>query len=163
MNFLLDGYNLLHALGFATRNMAGKGLERARLKMLDWLGERHGESASSVRVVFDALHATRGDQTRQTYRGIKVEFAFKELADDRIEELILAERRPRSLHVVSNDTRIRDFSRRRGCVAWSSDEYVDWLIRGQRAAASSAPPPEKSEEASDEEMAAWLAAFEKRP
>lgn len=163
MNFLLDGYNLLHALGFATRNMTGKGLERARLKMLDWLSERHGESASRVRVVFDALHASRGDQSRRTYRGIEVEFAFKELADDRIEELILAERQPKSLHVVSNDTRLRDSARRRGCVAWSSDEYVDWLIREQRAGAPDAPQPEKSEEASDEEMAAWLAAFEKRP
>lgn len=163
MNFLLDGYNLLHAFGLATRNMRGKGLERARLKMLDWLSERHGESASHVRVVFDALYATRGDRTRQTHRGIKVEFAFQELADDRIEELILAERQPKSLHVVSNDTRLSDFARRRGCVAWSSDEYVDWLLREKREGAPSVPPPEKSEEASDEEMAAWLAAFEKRP
>lgn len=162
MNFLLDGYNLLHALGLATRAMTGKGLERARLKMLDWLSERHDDSASRVYVVFDALRASRSDQTHQIYRGIEVEFAYKQLADDRIEELILAEKHPKTLHVVSNDTRIQSAARKRGCVAWSSDEYVDWLIREVRTEPERDPLPEKAEEPTEEEMAAWLAAFEKR-
>jgi predicted RNA-binding protein with PIN domain len=160
MRFLIDGYNLLHALGLATRQMTGKGLERARFKMLDWLGERRQES-ESICVVFDAQNSRRADQLKQHYRGIELLFAYRETADDRIEEMLQVEKQPRTLIVVSNDTRLQTAARRKGSLPWSSDQFVDWLIR-ERPNPNPKPPPseEKIEAASESEMEEWLQAFQ---
>ena len=164
MFFLVDGYNLLYALGMANRQMGLKGLERARFKMLDWLSEQHKDSSRQVLVVFDAKNAPRSAQRRQSHRGIQIEFAVGTFADDRIEELILEESQPKKLTVVSNDTRLRMAARREGCISWSSDDYVDFLILEPKSISGkdAMTEPEKVEDATPEELAEWLAVFETR-
>src|SRR5262245_66116999 len=160
MIFLIDGYNLLHALGLANRQMAKGELQRARLRMIDWLGEVHSAAAAEVHIIFDALHGSGPGVAEQSRGGVRISYAVGQLADDVIEELIAAEANPKQLTVVSNDSRLKEAARRRGCVAWSCAEYVDHLIAqsGERPALAVEEPP-KPEEPTDAEIEEWLRRF----
>ena len=57
VTYLVDGYNLLYAIGLANRNLPAKGLERARSRLLDWLADRMKGRDALVRVVFDAQNS----------------------------------------------------------------------------------------------------------
>lgn len=121
---LIDGYNLLHALGMAPKP-GGMSLERSRLRMLEWLAGELGEEAADVGVIFDSQMMT-GDN-EQTHRGIWMRFSRGQSADDLIEELIRQEPVPARLTVVSNDHRIQVAAKRRGCLFWDCEQFVDWL------------------------------------
>ncbi|MBL8795386.1 MAG: NYN domain-containing protein, partial [Planctomycetia bacterium] len=78
MLFLIDGYNLLHALGLPARRGAGRSLEAARGRLLGLLRGSYGEDAWQVTVVFDAAGAPPGADAEQNYRGVQVRFAVGE-------------------------------------------------------------------------------------
>jgi predicted RNA-binding protein with PIN domain len=166
VTFLIDGYNLLHAVGWATRKKMPSGtLEAARRKLLDWLAASVPlKSGTAVfRVVFDAQKGPAPSGGR-SHRGVLVQFAYRRTADDVIEELLDAERAPREVTVVSNDGRLVEAARRTGSRGWACQEFVDWLIAAERATPG-APhyrPPEKPEgPAPADEAAALLRAFQK--
>lgn len=146
MTFLIDGYNLLHAVGWANRRMEPGKLEAARRRLLDWLADQVAVKSGTarVRVVFDAQKGS-APSAGQSHRGVLVQFAFRRTADDEIEELLEAKRKPAELVVVSNDTRLQESARRSGAKGWSSQEFLDWLIEAERSDPGSAhaPPPEK--------------------
>ena len=121
---LIDGYNLLHALGMAPKP-GGMSLERSRLRMLEWLAGELGDASADVGVIFDSRMMT-GD-TEQTHRGIWMRFSRGQTADDLIEELIRQEPVPARLTVVSNDHRIQIAAKRRGCLFWDCEQFVDSL------------------------------------
>ena len=60
--FLIDGYNLLHAMGVLHGRVGPTGLQKARLRLLGLLHGAHGEASSAVTVVFDAAHAPPADE-----------------------------------------------------------------------------------------------------
>jgi predicted RNA-binding protein with PIN domain len=132
VKFLIDGYNLMHAVGLAKRAMPAAKFERARTKLLDWLADSMKDRAE-VRVVFDAQQAP-ARSPESIHRGVRVRFAFSQTADDLIEELIVAEPKSAALTVVSNDSRVKEAARRGGCVTFSCEEFVDWLLSGEPGA-----------------------------
>ena len=162
MTFLIDGYNLLFAVGLANRSLPPKGLARARTRLLDWLADAVTGREVVTRVVFDAQKATAASTTFD-HRGVRVQFAVGRTADEFIEELIRAEPRPDRLAVVSNDGQVQEAGRRRGCTVLSCQEFVDWAIAKPTPVASApgAPAAEKPEAATPDELAAWLEAFSK--
>lgn len=164
MTFLIDGYNLMHAIGLVRRGLSGKGFEHARTHFLDWLAGAAQGRKELIRVVFDARSAP-APSAEYGHRGVRVCFAYGETADDRIEELITAEREPKAVTVVSNDGRVQADARRRGCVVQTCQEFVDWLLAdGRPAGTPGSPEPDKPEPAATpEEIAAWLAAFSVPP
>src|SRR5438477_11517341 len=108
MSYLIDGYNLLHAMGLLGGRVGPTGLEKARLGLMGLLRAVYGEQAATVTVVFDAAHAPPGTPEAEDYQGIHVRFAVRqEQADDLIEALIHRESSPRQLTVVSDDHRIQ--------------------------------------------------------
>jgi predicted RNA-binding protein with PIN domain len=127
--FLIDGYNLMHAAGVVGHGRASH-LTPARQRFLDWLASAaHGRS-ETLRVVFDG-QAAPADSGEAAYRGLYVRFAYRATADDEIEAELAA--LPRGgVVVVSNDGRLHEAARRRGCAAWRCGRFVDWLIE---------PPP----------------------
>lgn len=133
MTFLIDGYNLLHAVGWANRRLGPGKLEAARRRLLDWLADTVAvkSGAAHVRVVFDAQKGL-ASSAGQSHRGVLVQFAFRRTADDEIEELLEAEQTPAELVVVSNDTRLQESARRNGAKGWSSQEFLDWLLECER-------------------------------
>ena len=137
MRFLIDGYNLLHALGKLTPRTAPSGHEAARRWLLAQARAAHG--ADGAVVVFDG-HPARGEGDGAG----RAVFSRQASADDLIEERVASEAAPARLTVVSDDRRLREAARHRGC-PWLGclDYYERWLL-GHRPAAVPAPAlPEK--------------------
>jgi predicted RNA-binding protein with PIN domain len=160
MTFLIDGYNLMHAVGLLPRGTTPQGgLERARIRFLDWLAASSKDRSALLRVVFDAQNAPTASPEAE-HKGIHFLFSFHETADDLIEELLASERMPSRVTVVSNDTRLQTAGHRRGAVVKTCQQFVDWLIEKPHESTSPSPEAEKPEqEASPDEMDAWLSAF----
>jgi uncharacterized protein len=160
MRYLIDGYNLMYALGLVRRNGGRAGWERARKQMLDWLAEQLGKAASDTRVIFDAQN-TVGGVIEEAYRGLHVIRDRGRTADDLIEDLLKEERSPQSLTVISNDSRVREAASRRGSKVLRCSEYVDELMKSQKRAKPDPIQDEKDAQPTPDEKAKWLKAFGK--
>lgn len=169
MTYLIDGYNLMHAVGLANRSLPAKGLRRARTRLLDWLADATRGRGDLLRVVFDAQNGP-APSAESDHRGVRVRFAFRQTADELIAELVHTEQHPDRLTVVSNDTQVRDAGRRRGCAVLSCQEFVDRMIvpdqasRGREPPGSGHAPGSPAEDkpeptATPGELAAWLEVF----
>lgn len=159
MPYLIDGYNLLHATGRLTARAAKHTLEASRKWLLVELVRYHGPDASNVTVVFDAVNAPAHVRGEQEHGGVKVVYSRGQTADDLIEELIEDEASPRLLTVVSDDNRIKQAARRRGCVVLGCLDYCErWQERPTIPAVAIPAEPAKPEE-TEEEKRRWLDVF----
>ncbi len=150
--FLIDGYNLLHAVGLAANLRPGQ-LFHARQRLLDLIASRFARD--TITVVFDAHHAPPGAPREQIYAGIHVTFADGE-ADDLIREILAHDSSPRTLFVVTSDRAVQESARRRETRVIESIEFLDDLVR------PASPPisqPEKPTTASPADNERWLEAF----
>jgi len=160
MLYLIDGYNLLHAIGVAPGREGPKALHFARLRLLTMLRGAFADDSSHVTVVFDAAGAPTGSTEVHDYKGIEVRFAVHhEEADDLIELLIQKAPVPRRLTVVSNDHRIQQAARRRQCIVLGCDAFLDWLERRRPPQRPTRRASAKPEKLSAEESAHWQREF----
>lgn len=161
MSYLIDGYNLLHAMGVLRGKVGPTGLEKARLGLLGLLRAVYGEEAAMVTVVFDAAHAPAGIPREEEYQGIHVRFAVRpDEADDLIERLIRHDSAPRQLTIVSDDHRIQRAAQRRHCTVSGCAQYLEWLERHRRERRQAARPTDsKPEHLSETEVQYWLREF----
>jgi predicted RNA-binding protein with PIN domain len=160
MTVLIDGYNLLYAMGVLHGRAGPHGLEKARRRLLGLLRGAYGERAGDVTVVFDAAGAVRGAEEQLDYQGIHVHFAVhQQEADDLIELLIGRDSAPKRLTVVSDDHRIKQAARRRHCTALGCGEYLETLYRRRRRHDQPGEETEKAQAVSQEEMRHWLDEF----
>ncbi len=160
-SYLIDGYNLIHALGMIQRDLAPGGLEASRRRLLVFLAEAFGADAR-VTIVFDAQHAPRNISRRQTHHGLHIEFApAGQSADDRIETLIDEAAEPKTLVVISNDMRLQNAARRRGARSWSHEALLDFLDKRKPTAQPkpAADPAKANGPMSAEEMKGWMEEF----
>jgi hypothetical protein len=162
MRYLIDGYNLAHAMNLLTgKALPPHRLERARQALLKQVCLGHGPAAADVTVVFDAARARRKGGKRPDFQGVRVLFSHGQSADDLIEELLRQEPAPRQLTVVSDDRRLREAARRRACPVLGCLDYLEVLAH-PRPAAPPAPPPEeplKPGAGSEADRRRWLDAF----
>jgi hypothetical protein len=159
MRYLIDGYNLLHAIGLLRGKAGPHGLEKARLALLAQLCGALKADAVAVTVVFDASGAPPGAVAEEDYRGIHIYYARDGSADDMIETLIQREAMPSQLTVVSDDHRIQQAARRRRCPVLGCLDYLEGrehLRRPKPAAPEASPKPEGM---SGEEVQHWLHEF----
>lgn len=161
MACVIDGYNLLHAMGLLRGKVGPTGLEKARLGLLGLLRAVYGEEAPTVTVVFDAAHAPPGAPREGDYQGIHVRFAVEQAeADDLIETLIHDDSAPRQLVIVSDDHRIQRAAQRRHCRVSGCSQYLEWLERHRREKKRSPPQADsKPERLSEQETQHWLREF----
>jgi len=156
--YLIDGYNLLFAMGVLHGRAGPHGLEKARLRLLGLLHGVHGDESGAVTVVFDAAHAPPGVAAELDYQGLHVRFAVGEQeADDLIELLIGQAAAPKDLTVVSDDHRIQQAGRRRHCIVQGCQDYLDWLDHHRRQ--SRPQPLEAPEKPPGADKQHWLAEF----
>ena len=139
MAFLIDGYNLMYAVGVYPASDARAAFDAARRRFLDWLSGQPALKPFPVRVVLDAQYATR-DHGTTTHNGLVVTYSYNQTADDLIETLIATDKNPQRLRVVSNDNRIRLAARRGRCQVFSCEAFMDWLQAGGRGADEKPPP-----------------------
>jgi predicted RNA-binding protein with PIN domain len=160
MRYLIDGYNLMYALGLVRKDGGRAGWDRARRQLLDWLAEHLGTSAADATIALDAQSARPAPVIAETYRGLNVIRRPSRAADDLIEDLVRNERSPEMLTVVSNDARVREAGKRRGCLVQRCEEFVESLINPTRA--STVEPrtdDEKAVQPTAQEKVDWLRAF----
>jgi hypothetical protein len=156
MRYLIDGYNLLHALGVLQGRAGPGGLEKARTRLLGMLRGKFGDHAHDVTVVFDAAQAPPGAVEVQDHHGIQVRFAVAAgQADDVIEEFIRKESSPGRLTVVSDDRRLQQAAKRRRCPVLDCGTFIDLLLRPRRPAREAPLKPDQPRE--DREH--WLKEF----
>jgi predicted RNA-binding protein with PIN domain len=160
MRYLIDGYNLLYAMGVLRGPVGPHGLEKARLGLLGQVRGAHGAGASDVTVVFDASRAPPGADPEAEYQGIQIRYALRQEADDLIDELIRHDSAPRGLAVVSDDHRVQQAARRRQCVVLGCEAYLDHLEK-LRHARPEAPEEgaTKPDGVSGAELERWLREF----
>jgi hypothetical protein len=162
MRYLIDGYNLAHALGLLRGRMGPSEVEVARRSLLVQLLEYHRGEAGNVTVVFDAGRAPPGTPARLDHQGLLVLNALRQQADDLIEDLIEHDSLPRQLAVVSDDRRLKDAARRRHCLALGCLDYLE-QIQAPRPTSRPTPPPadagDKPEGLSSEEAREWCRRF----
>ena len=160
--YLVDGYNLIHALGMIQRQLGPGGLEESRRRLLDFLAQAFGTQSTQVTIVFDAKQAPAGVKRLYDHHGLHIHFAPRtQSADDVIETLIEEESQPNLLTVVSNDHRLQNAARQHGAQAWSHEALLDFLEKRQAAKTEAAPSgDEKGDHTSPEEMKRWLKEFE---
>jgi hypothetical protein len=160
MTYLIDGYNLMYAAGIAARAMPAAQFDRARARFLDWLADGTTGRPVAVRVVFDAQQAPT-PSLESLHRGVRVRFAYRRTADDLIEELVATEPRPKLLTVVSNDARVREAGRRAECPLATCEEFMDWLLNGDKPQGSGAPDGEEKPEPKPDDVDELLNVFTK--
>jgi predicted RNA-binding protein with PIN domain len=163
MRLLIDGYNLCHGLGLLQASTGGSHhagphqLERARTRLLALVAHVAAPPARAT-VVFDAAAAPPGSPAESWHGSVLVRFAQKGSADDLIEELIAHDSDPRRLTVVSDDHRLREAGRRRGCHLLDAAGFEKEVERSKQP--SDAPPPlEKPVALSEQETRRWLEEF----
>jgi len=160
MKYLIDGYNLLHALGILNGPVGPAGLLKARLGLLGLLSSAFPEEGAEITVVFDASQAPPGAREEEEYHGIQIRFAIQQAqADDLIESLIEHHSAPRQLAVVSDDRRIKQAALRRGCSAWSCFEFIESLKNRRARRPTAAPASDKPQAVPQEEKDFWLGEF----
>jgi uncharacterized protein len=159
--FLIDGYNLLHAMGILRGRVGHFGLEKARLGLLGLLRATHGEKSSEVTVVFDAAGAPAGTPEEEEYHRIQIRWAVKQdSADELIESLIRRSSAPKQLTVVSDDRQIQRAAERRDCKVLGCAEYLEWLERQRRERRRQEQGENsKPDRPSEEESQYWLRQF----
>ena len=165
MRTLIDGYNLMHAVGLmnAGRPFGPDEFRKARRRFLNDLAGLLGTvEAHLTTVVFDASHPPPDRPGREVHKGIEVVYAVgNDDADERIELLIAAHSHPKALSVVSTDLRIRQAATRRKATPVTSDAYWTSLQeRRRRPLAAVEPAAEPREQVgSAADAAYWLAEF----
>jgi uncharacterized protein len=160
MPYLIDGYNLLHAMGIIPKRTGPHGLEKARLRLLGLLQSAHRDDPGQVTVIFDAAHAPPGVPEAEDYQGIHVRFAIRhEQADELIESVIQHHSAPKQLIVVSDDHRIQQAARHRHCPVLPCLDYLDELQRRRRRRPQAKMSDEKPATARGGEDQEWLRAF----
>lgn len=163
MSFLLDGYNLLHRLGRLTPRCGRAAVAAARRWLVQLLHQAHAPG-SGVRVVFDGSVGADEARGLQARTHVEVSFSGRQSADDVIEDCLAATPRDRGLTLVSDDRRLRDAARRRGCLVLGCLDYAERYLLTPGRTPSAAPPPAeddagKPESAGEAETRRWLEAF----
>jgi len=160
MSVIIDGYNLLSAVGITGRGLGPGGLERSRLALLNFLAASlRPDQLARTTVVFDAREAPPGLPRVVAHRGITVRFAAGfEDADSLIEELIRADSAPRRLTVVSSDHRLQRAARRRKARAVDSDLWYAEIVR-QRRRSMPTPSARPAVPLLEEDVSYWVRQF----
>jgi len=160
--YLIDGYNLIHALGMIQHNMPPGGLEASRRRLLEFLTAAFTGNDADVTIVFDAKGPLAAGKRSQEFAGLHIRFAPRtQSADDLIEDLIEQTPQPDHLTVISNDMRLQNAARRRGARAWSHEDLLDSLDKkSSHATPTSDETNEKVDHTAPTEVQHWLKEFE---
>lgn len=128
---LIDGYNLMHAVGAARERYGPGDLERRRNRFLNELASRLTErERARATVVFDAGESFSDLPRTYSVERMTISFAFPGSdADSLIEELLAKHSAPRQVQVVSSDHRLQRAAKRRRASFIDSEHFAANLTR----------------------------------
>lgn len=163
-DLLIDGYNLMHAAGFAREQYGPRELQQQRERFVRWLWRRIPPNLRDRTVViFDAGQADGQYVQQETHQELRLYYSPQGVeADDLIEELIALHSSPRQLQVVSSDHRLQKAARKRKATCLDSEAFVGLMLRLAREARERQQQIEDESKPSGElaeETQEWLAIF----
>ena len=121
---LIDGYNVLFAVGLARKQYGPGQFEACRRRLLQGLADRIGEAQRRrTTIVFDAQEAPDGAPSEEVFAEMRVVFSVGTDADSVIEQMLLAHSAPRQVLVVSSDHRLQRAAARRQAKSIDSDRF----------------------------------------
>ncbi len=125
---LIDGYNLMHAVGPAGGRKGKTQLYQNRNEFLRRLNSKlNSDLHADTIIVFDGANDS-GPIPPAATAGVAVHFAgLKADADSEIERLLASHSAPKQVLVVSSDHRLHKAARRRRALAIDSDVFWDLL------------------------------------
>ena len=164
MEYLIDGYNLLHVTDIFVDNVGAGPLTRLHAALLDYLAACLApEQCQRTTVVFDAKGRRATTRRMVQYAGMTVHYAARtEDADTLIAELVRNHHSPRQLTVVSSDHQVQRSAKRRRAKTVDSDVWYSDLRRG-RLAGKPAPPignASKPDSLTEQDALWWLRQFD---
>lgn len=164
MPLLIDGYNLLHILGWIDSRRGPKALEQARGRLVQFLaGVLSPAQRVGTTVVFDAAQPPPLAARVLRPEGITVRFAVGyRSADELLEELIEQAQAPKSYVVVSSDRRVQRAALRRQMEAvdcWTWYEQILAKRPTHRPTAPETRPQWTHLPLSDWEVEQWVRTF----
>ncbi len=126
---IIDGYNLMHSVGYAREHYGQGGLERSRNRLLRFLINRLDlEERRRTTIVFDARTIPFEGSRQQKLEELTILFnQAGSDADTLIEELILEHSAPKQLEVISGDRRLQRAIKRRKGIAVESEDFAKLL------------------------------------
>ena len=154
MPYLIDGNNLMHAMGDLCQDVGRLSLCQ-HLSPLVRAGDR-------VTVAFDGVRPPAGLAAQIDALGIEVIYCPDFPADEAIIDRLRADSAPRRLTVVSSDREIRKAARARRCRDVTSQIFAVQLsdmLLASPGAKRKPEPSEKREGLSDEQTQEWLNTF----
>ncbi|MFQ5731979.1 MAG: NYN domain-containing protein [Planctomycetaceae bacterium] len=168
---LIDGYNLMHAVGLFQRAYGPGEFEKRRNRFLRQLASHLSErERPRTTVVFDGTAGRNRDIDRESFEGMTVLYSAAQTeADDLLEDLIAGHSAPRQILLVSSDHRLQKAARRRRGQFVDSEDFADRLERraerdSDTDATDSGPSAEKlSGLQPGEELQHWLKEFGEVP
>lgn len=164
---IIDGYNLMHAAGFARQRYGPGDLERCRNRFLKRLAAVLNEAERQrTTVVFDARDPHIDGPRETTLDGIRIVFAHHSSdADEAIETLIRQHSAPRQIELISTDRRLQTAARRRRGTAIDSEAFARRIeaaatpLRAESDDSSDESDSPEPEEISESEREHWLKVF----
>ncbi|MFV0446456.1 MAG: NYN domain-containing protein [Planctomycetaceae bacterium] len=130
-DLLIDGYNLMHAAGFARDQYGPRGLQTQRERFVRWLWKRIPPRLRvKTIVVFDAGQSDGRFVQQESFEDLRLLYSPQgSEADDLIEELIELHSSPKQLQVISSDHRLHKAARKRRATALDSEAFVGLMLR----------------------------------
>jgi uncharacterized protein len=167
---IIDGYNLMHSVGYARERYGQGGLERSRNRLLRFLINRLDlEERRRTTIVFDARTIPFEGVREQKLEEMTILFnKAGSDADTLIEELILEHSAPKQLEIVSGDRRLQKAIKRRKGIAVESEDFARILRDRESVVPGSSQdsdlPPESKEKPesatpSQSDTEFWLGVF----
>ncbi len=165
---LIDGYNLLFAMGLAQPGKrAHRTLQKAREALLQKLAEKIPNPLRfAVWIVFDAFDAPKNLPDMLASQGMNVFFSRHWVsADEMMQAIISRHSNPKSLWVISSDHAVQRKAITRGAAAIDSEEWsqaIERLLHSleqKQSLASEEDPKPFGEGISSSERDEWLRRF----
>ena len=151
MEYLVDGYNLLHAWDRALPEK--DDLPSARTRLLDALADFAAREGARVTAVFDGVDLPYPD--RGSHRGVAVRFSrTPQDADRLIASCLEASHHRRDTTVVSSDNAVRNEARAVSAKVLSSQEFSERLREGPAR-----KPPSRDSSPSQVDVEGWARIF----
>lgn len=161
MHHLIDGYNLLFALGRLSPRSGRDALEGARRWLLQQL-KPVATPPTHITVVFDSRGNTIAP-TQEMASGVTFLFPRGESADDHMETLIENAPNAKDILVVSNDHRVRLAARHGHCHYLNCLDYFEHFVMNPTVKDPTPEPTGKADPEGDdmtaEEIRHWLDIF----
>lgn len=158
MLLLIDGYNVVAPVAGprdgGRQRVAPDWLHRERMLLMRRMAKHLPENIrEKTCVVFDAVHPPKDRPSEYQFEGITIRFSvgYAE-ADDLIEEIISQHPTPKKLTVVSSDRRLQTSAKRRRCVTFDSQSWLDDLLGGKLEIQNLSKRQQESDPAIEKEL-----------